>query len=106
MELSSKAKMVTVTLSEADPGFSFRGGGGGARKRLSANTHITSAKPEVLEALGVFDALSCYLSLRLSKLIQNGINRYIYIGPSRSNLRGAPVAPPPPKSATDYYNAF
>ena len=30
----------------ADPGFSFKGGGG--RKRLCARTHITSAKPEVL----------------------------------------------------------
>ena len=47
----------------ADPGFSFKGGGGGARKRLCASTHITSADPNslsagarlrVLEALGLF----------------------------------------------------
>ena len=51
------------------------GGGGGEHKRLCAHTHITSRKHEVPygrgpgltlwpgSSRGVFDALSCYLSL-------------------------------------------
>ena len=35
----------------ADPGYSFRGGGGG-RKSLCAHTHNMSAKPEVLYGRG------------------------------------------------------
>ena len=59
------------------------GGGGGARKRLCAATHITSANPELpygrgraLEALEVLDALSIVLSepyLYYCILIQNGV---------------------------------
>ena len=36
--------------SGAEPGFSFFLGGGGARKRLCARTHITSAGPNSLNS--------------------------------------------------------
>ena len=63
---------ILLCASGADPGFSS-----GGAKDLCERTHITNAMPEVpygrvpgpaaraLEALGVFYALSCYLSLIL-----------------------------------------
>ena len=57
--------------SGADPGFSFRGGGGG-RKRFCARTHITSAEPNSLSA-GVQGPLtgpgSSWVVLMLSRAI-------------------------------------
>ena len=85
----------------ADPGFSFRGGGGGAKDYVRL-THITSVNPlrprsraclRVLEALWVFDALSCYLSLILCILKQNGIQKtyiqkgFIFIVKPRKNFQ-------------------
>ena len=71
-------------------------GGGGGRKRLCVRTHITSAnaaKPEfnfgrALEALEIFDALSCYLSL----IFKHFDTKWDF--KNRSNFREAPVAPP------------
>ena len=78
----------------------FNWGGGGAQKIMRA--HITSPFRQGsssclrgLEALGVFDTLSCYLSLILRILIQNGETETH----SRSNFRGRACCAPS-KSAT------
>ena len=73
----------------ANPGFSLGGGGGGggAKKNMCANAYHerearsplrsgSRARLRALEALGGFDALSCYMSLILSILIPNGIKEY------------------------------
>ena len=72
------------------------GGGGGGRKRFCAGTHITSAKPNLpytagsrgrlraLEALGFFDALSCYLSLIFKHSDTKWAKTTTTIAPSKS----------------------
>ena len=42
---------VTLHNAGADPGFSFKGGGGG-QDYVRAHTHITRVKPEVLHGRG------------------------------------------------------
>ena len=72
-----------------------------AKKKSGKKFYATGPRSAKHDGQGpgpaVFDAPSCYLSLiLLAFLIQNGIKTKSY---SRSNFRGAPVAPPS-KSAT------
>ena len=99
-----KLYMYHQYMAGADPGFSFRGGGGG-RKRLCARTHITSAEPSSLSA-GVQGPLKgpgssrvvlmlsrAIWALFLSILMNNWIKKNI-VDPILAGHM--PVAPPPP----------
>ena len=85
--------------SGADPGFSFRGGGG--RKRLCARTHITNAEPNSLSAgvrarLRDPEALGCNLSLIFKHSDKKLDKKHSWsIG----------LRPPPPGSATESMNS-
>ena len=94
----------------ASPGFSFKGGGGGGGGgcKRCACTNITSAKSfrvngvqgpliRALEALGVFDALSCYLSpLFQAFWYKMGLKKKIV-----DQILGRGACCAPSKSATD-----
>ena len=85
----------------ADPGFSFGGGGGGAKDYVPERTlwarnrtHFrqgSRARLTALEALGLF---KCSLVLSdKKKYLKNIVDQIFFFG-------GAPVVPPPPGSAT------
>ena len=99
---------ITVSKSGADPGFSFRGGGGGAKDYVRAHTSRARIPKSItarvqgslraMEALRVFYALLCYLSLMLKHSDTKWDKKYKKT--VDQTLGGRAPDAPPSKSAT------